>query len=334
MCSGVLMMRLLLLSTALAGAAAQSSPFPSINQTGTLELGIPKLGFSEPGSPSFFTVPFNASRQLQLYLTPLSGNVDLYVSAVDPKPKGDEWSGGSSDFSTHLYTSDKAGLEADSVTIEARALCGDAGACPEEVHVGVVSSPLAVAAALFQLTATQLDTDSSASSGTAVTLSAGLPLDGSLAETEEAHYMFVVPNASDDTVLTLTVITAGDPDLYVSVGPALSDPAEQQVWPTATSGARWSGNAFGGERLLVPAAELREEAAGSCEQPSGCALFLSVVAYSQTGRTPAPPAHERGPVRRGRGGGGERGGEGRGGEGALLPGAGAAGPERLRVAWC
>jgi len=196
----------------LAGASGQGLPgqagfsWPTANASAVLLLGEPDLGFAGVGEPTFYTLIFNASRELRLELTPMSGDVDLYASATVVRPTAASYAAGNVSFA-----SAQEGYSDEGIRIPARSLCTPA--CPSVLHVGVSAPP--GHAAIYVLTATDVDTGAH-SGGSVTTLPAGTPVAGSLRERARAHYVFMPPNSTADVVISLTVTTSGDPDLYVN----------------------------------------------------------------------------------------------------------------------
>lgn len=256
---------------ALAGSDAQRPgqpgfSWPVANSSGVLLLGASDLGFAGPGQPSFYTLQFNTSRELHVSLTPMSGDVDLFFSAVVPRPDAASYAAGNS-----TMASAHEGYSEEGLVIAAGSLCKPQ--CPSSVYLGVSAPP--GHSALYVLTATEVDVHAE-SGGSITSLTAGQPLDGSLREGARAHYAFVPPDGEADVVIRLTVTTSGDPDVFVSSGPPLGPEALQRKsdWPTP-DGATWAADSFGSDQLVIP------QAKGCGAGP--CAYYITVLAYAATG---------------------------------------------------
>jgi hypothetical protein len=259
---------------ALLGLATAQHPgdpgfaWPVANSSGVLQLGESDLGFAGPGQPSFYTLRYDAHLELHVLLTPMSGDVDLFVSAVNPRPDAASYAAGNS-----TMASAHEGYSEESLVIAAGSLCTPE--CPSLVYLGVSAPP--GHSALYVLIVTEVDT-SAASAGSISALTAGQPLDGYLGGGAQAHYAFSPSDGAADVVIRLSVTTSsGDPDLFVSSGPALT-PAELQRktdWP-APGRTTWESDAFGSDQLVIP-----QDSAGCGATP--CSYYITVYAYTSTG---------------------------------------------------
>jgi hypothetical protein len=101
-------------------------------------------------------------------------------------------------------------------------------------------------------------------------------VDGSLRQGARAHYAFFPPDETADVVVRLTVTTSGDPDLFVSSGPALSAEELQRKsdWPSPDH-STWEADSFGSDQVRIP----QDKKCGG----SKCAYYITVLAYAATG---------------------------------------------------
>ena len=212
-----------------------------------------------------FDLPADSQSDVAIAVTPLSGSdPDLCISQTITRP--DPLTG------TCRWSGDSAG--ADRVLIPAAELD-----VTRPLYVGVLDGGQGgVASTSFAVLVTLDPSGVCSTVGGACVLVPGVPQRLVMAQYYSDAFLTVAASGHEGADLQISAVrTYGDPDLYVSAGPAATP-----RWPQTGSGADWSAIDSGDDLITIRGDEARACGQAYPEPGQACTYFVHVRAWGAT----------------------------------------------------